>query len=159
MERLPRLRKYLGTTQEPCELPAPAVAVLTGAGLKSSACRADVSMTIADKSSPSASISSTKQCSFFQVRPSTCSRIFHLRATQACTSERCSRRVSHSASSPTRSSWRLLQEVSREAQERDTQGFPWRVHSAHFSFSLPGILMQFKPRRTQKLQGDAVTTP
>ena len=159
MERLPRLRKYLGTTQEPCELPAPAAAVSTGAGLKSSACRANVLMTVADKSSPLASISSTRQHSFFQVWPSTCSRTFHLQATWACTSERHSRRVSHSTSSPTRSSRRLLWEMSREAQERDTQGFPWQVHSAHFSFLLPGILTQFKPRRTQKLQGDAVTTP
>ena len=81
-------------------------------------------MTIADKSSLSASISSTRQCNFFQVWPSTCSKTFHLRATQACTLERHSRRVSHSTSSPTKSSQRLLQEVSREAQESDTQGFP-----------------------------------
>ena len=79
-----------------------------GVGLKSSACRANMSMTITDKSSPSASISSTRQHSFFWVWPSTCSRTFHLQATLACTSERHSRRVSHSTSSTTRSLQRLL---------------------------------------------------
>ena len=83
-----------------------------------------MSMTIADKSSPSASISSTRQCSFFRAQLSTYSKTFRLQAMQACTPERRSRRVSHSTSSPARSSWRLLWEVSREAQESDTQSFP-----------------------------------
>ena len=65
VEKLPRLRKYLGTTQEPHELPAPPAAVPAGAGLNSLACSVDTSMTVADKSSPSASISATRHQSFF----------------------------------------------------------------------------------------------
>ena len=65
VEKLPRLRKYLGTTQEPRELPAPPAAVPAEAGLNSSACSADMSITVTDKSSPSTSISAIRHWSFF----------------------------------------------------------------------------------------------
>ena len=93
-------------------------------------------MTVADKSSPSASISATRHWSFFFARPSAPSRTFRFRDTQACSSVSCSTRASRLASSAARSSRRLSWVMFSDSQESDTQDFPRRVHSAHFNLSL-----------------------
>ena len=136
VEKLPRLRKYLGTTQEPRELPAPPAAVLAEAGLNSLACSTDMSMTVADKSSPSTSISATRHWSFFFAQPSAPSRTFRFQDTQACSSASCSTRVSHLALSTAKFLRRLSQVMFSDSQESNTQDFPQQVHSAHFNLLL-----------------------
>ena len=136
VEKLPRLGKYLGTTQKPRELPAPSAAVPAAVGLNSLACSTDMSMTVTDKSSPSTSISATRHWSFFFAQPSAPSRTFHFQDTQACSSASCSTRVSCLASSTAKSSQRLSQVMFSDSQESDTQDFPQQVHSAHFNLLL-----------------------
>ena len=136
VEKLPRLGKYLGTTQEPHKLPAPPAAVLAEVGLNSSACSVDTSMTVTNKSSPSTSISATRHWSFFLAQPSAPSRIFRFQDTQACSLASCSTRVSHLALSTAKSLRRLSQVIFSDSQESDTQDFPQQVHSAHFNLLL-----------------------
>ena len=158
VEKLPRLGKYLGTTQEPRELPAPPAAVLAEAGLNSSACSADMSMTVANKSSPSTSISATRHWSFFFARPSAPSRTFRFQDTQACSLASCSTRASRLASSTAKSSRRLSQVMFNNSQESDTQDFPQQVHSAHFNLLLlSDIQKQGLWFKTQKSHGASDT--
>ena len=158
VEKLPRLGKYLGTTQEPCELPAPPAVVPAEAGLNSLAYSADVSMTVADKSSLSTSISATRHWSFFFTQPSAPSRTFHFQDTQACSSASCSTRASCLALSTAKSSRRLSQVMFNNSQESDTQDFPRQVHSAHFNLSLSSdIWKQGLWFKTQKSHGASDT--
>ena len=154
VEKLPRLRKYLGTTQEPRELPAPSAAVLAAAGLNSLACSADVLMTVADKSSLSTSISATRHWSFFFTQPSAPSRTFHFQDTQACSLASYSTRVSHLASSTAKSSQRLSQVIFSNSQESDTQDFPRQVHSVHFNLLLSSDIQKqglwFKTQKSHR---------
>ena len=136
VEKLPRLGKYLGTTQEPHKLPAPPAAVLAEVGLNSSACSADMSMTVANKSSPSTFILATRHWSFFFAQPSATSRTFHFQDTQVCSLASCLTRASRLASLTAKSSRRLSQVMFSDSQESNTQDFPQQVYSVHFNLSL-----------------------
>ena len=139
---------------------ASSATVSAGAGLNSSACKRDVSMTDQVKSSLSDSISFTKHWSFCFAQTLVPSNTFHFRDRQACTVASCSKSASRVALSVATSSQRLSWDMSRDSQNTETQDLPRWVHTAHFNLSSsPSIWKHRQPRRTQKSQGVHETKP